>query len=110
MSKREGNRQTNVDVDLDEEIVEIEVVETTRRRITDLFHNGELRLWEDEVGWSGYLLDDGQFYEVNSRFDVDGYLRQEPVDRQEVIESIVEHVKDPVAGDAGRFKPRCSPP
>lgn len=110
MSGRGRERNTSVDIDLDEEEIAVEVVETERRRFTDLYNDGEIRLWEDKVGWNGYILEDGQHYRVNTRHDSDEYETKVAVDPADVVESIRDHVKDPVAGDAGRFVRRCSPP
>jgi integrase len=46
----------DVQVDLDEETNSLRAVVTERREVEvdDLFQDGELRLWEDDDGWSGF--------------------------------------------------------
>ena len=77
--------------------------------------NGELRLWEDEVGWPGYTReesDDGgvAYYRVNTRHDQDRWIDHMRVGEDAVREAVRDHVADPEAGEAGRFVRRCSPP
>ncbi|WP_231184738.1 hypothetical protein [Haladaptatus sp. DYF46] len=109
MSGRHGKRRTRVDVDLDENEATVEVVK--RRQVTDLFdENGELRLWQDAAGWSGYLVEDGDFFEVNWHRQSEGWIKFDVVDAETVVESVRDHIKDPAAGEAGVFVRRCSPP
>lgn len=99
-------RETEVNVDLEDGEVEVTVAES----FTDLFREGELRLWEDSTGWSGYLREDGQFYRVNQRKDTREPIQKVPADPADVVESIEDHVRDPAAGEHGRFVWGCSPP
>ena len=47
----------SVDIDLDgaDNCVRAVVVERREVAVDELFRSGELRLWEDSEGWSGYL-------------------------------------------------------
>lgn len=96
-------------MDADANAAEITVVETRQLPVRDLFRDGELRLWEDSAGWSGYRLEDGEFWEVNVRHDGE-VLRRDRVDESVVVEAIAEHVRDPDAGAAGRFVRGATPP
>ncbi|MFC7204743.1 hypothetical protein ACFQJC_14580 [Haloferax namakaokahaiae] len=108
---RDRRRQTSVDIDLDDNEATVEIVERRRRRVPDLFdEDGELRLWEDNFGWSGYKLEDGRFFRVNYHKRNDEWLEHSNVSPDDVVESIRDHIKDPKAGAAGRFVRRCSPP
>ncbi|GAA0305571.1 hypothetical protein [Halarchaeum salinum] len=99
-----------VDFDADENAAEITVVETRELPVRDLFRGGELRLWEDTSGWSGYLLDDdGRFFEVNVLRDGE-VVRRDRVDESVVSEAIADHVRDPQAGAPGRFVRGATPP
>lgn len=104
------DHDVNVAVDPGENAAEITFVEVHEHPVRDLFQNGELRLWEDDAGWNGYLLEDGTIYEVNTRHDTDDYLRKEPVEIETVAEAIAQHVRDPEAGDAFEFKRGATPP
>jgi hypothetical protein len=42
--------------------------------IEDLFVDGALRLWEDDDGWSGYLIEDDQYYYVNTHHEEDDWI------------------------------------
>lgn len=92
---RRGERRTRVDVDLDENEAIVEVVK--RRRVTDLFdENGELRLWQDAAGWSGYLVEDGNFFEVNWHRHSEGWIKFDLVDAETIVElAIPSH---PISG------------
>jgi len=102
----------DVDVALDpgQNAAEITCVEVRQLPVHDLFSGGELRLWEDTSGWSGYLLDDGEFYEVNTHHDTDDWLTKRRVDIEAVADAIAQHVEDPDAGEAGEFVRGASPP
>jgi len=102
-------RRTEVTVDPGEG-VSVQIVEEFN--YSGIFNDdGELRLWQDNAGWSGYEVDDdGQVYRVNFNRLEDGYAEHVEVTVDDLRESIEDHVKDPVAGGAGRFAIECSPP
>lgn len=92
------------------------IVERREIRIGQLFQDGELRLWEDSMGWSGFLRedsDDGPVYYSVNRLE-DGpraeWLRKTRCGEQAVRNGIKEHIADPEAGGVGNFIRRCSPP
>jgi len=82
--------------------------------VDDLFDSGELRLWEDPVGWNGYVREivDGEprYYSVNTRFDEDEWISKIRCGERAVRDAVEKHIEDPKAGRAGRFVRRCSPP
>ena len=103
-----------VDLDHDQNRCRAVVVERRELEIDDLFVDGELRLWEDGAGWSGYVreeIDDATvYYRVNTRFDEEWWIDRTIVGEQAVRESVRQHIRDPLAGEAGRFRRGCSPP
>lgn len=99
-----------LDVDLDDNALEVRVTRTEEISIPDLFIDGELRLWEDESGWSGYLLEDGEFYAVNTRRDREDWTRKMRVGERAVRLAVEQHIEDPAAGGPGRFVRGCQPP
>lgn len=105
------DRRTRVHVSLDDNSATIEV--TKSRGVPELFNDdGELRLWEDDSGWSGYVHDiheNGRFYRVNCLSD-GTQMERHPVTEEEVVQAVQDHVEDPQAGGAGQFVRRCSPP
>ncbi|WP_418283888.1 hypothetical protein [Halorubrum sp. DTA46] len=106
--RRDGDRTTEVDVDLTEET--IEVVQTTRHTFSDLFdEDGELPFWQDTGGWSGYLREDGAFYRVNVLDDGE-IIDKEEVPASDVKQSIRDHIDDPAAGSVGTFIRGANPP
>jgi hypothetical protein len=99
--RRDGERSTETNVDLDDE--EIEVVQTERRTFSGLFdEDGELPFWRDNSGWSGYLREDGAYYRVNVMSDGE-VVEKDEVPESDVVESIRDHVEDPGAGSVGTF-------
>jgi hypothetical protein len=101
-------RELDVDVDLEENVATATVTEEIS--IGDLFVDGQLRLWEDGAGWSGFLLEDGTYYFVNTRHDEERWIDRMRVGEQAVRDAIEEHIEDPKAGSAGEFVRGCSPP
>jgi len=94
-------RTTEVDVDLEADEMEVVVTETIT--FSDFFDDeGELRLWQDSAGWSGFRREDGDYYRVNVSDDGEVYAKDE-VSKADVVESIRDHVEDPSAGSAGSF-------
>jgi hypothetical protein len=105
----------DVQVDLDDDgSARAVVTERRELEIDDLFRDGELRLWEDEAGWSGYVreeIDDATvYYRVNTRFDEDRWIDRTIVGEQAVREAVRQHIRDPLAAGAGTFRRGCSPP
>jgi PAB1-binding protein PBP1 len=83
--------------------------------VDDLFTDtGELRLWEDPVGWNGFVREivDGEprYSKVNTRFDEDEWISKIRCGERAVRDAVEKHIEDPKAGRAGRFVRRCSPP
>jgi hypothetical protein len=101
-------RELDVDVDLEENVATATVTEEIS--IEDLFVDDELRLWEDDEGWSGYLIEDGQYYHVNTHYDEDDWISKMVVGETAVRDAIQERIEDPEIGGAGRFVRGCSPP
>ncbi|ELZ41887.1 hypothetical protein [Halorubrum tebenquichense] len=109
------DRRTDLEVDLDDNRAVATVVEKRTIEIGDLFNDaGELRLWEDSAGWSGYLREvvDGEprYFSVNTRFDEDSWIDKLRCGEQAVRDGVQKHIEDPKAGNAGTFVRRCSPP
>ena len=111
--------ERDVDVYLDEDgnAAVARVVERTQVRLEDLFQDGELRLWEDTAGWSGFLreeTDDGDvvYYSVNRLEDgsSEEWIRKVRRGEKAVRDGIQKHIKDSEAGEAGQFVRRRSPP
>jgi len=106
-----AERDIEVRADLDENAA----IVTETREVSELFdENGELRLWEDDAGWNGYLREETDeetaYYHVNTRHDSDDWMRRVRVGRQAVLDAVQKHIEDPKAGGTGRFVRRCSPP
>lgn len=105
------DRSVDLEVDLEENAATGVIVERREVSVDELFdQNGELRLWQDDVGWSGYVLEDGTFYRVNTRFDEDCWLNKFVVGEQAVRDAVAKHIADKHAGGVGQFQRRCSPP
>ena len=111
------DRQTDLEIDHDDNRAVATVVEKRKIEIEigDLFNdNGELRLWEDPAGWSGYVREvvngEARFYSVNTRFDEDEWISKLRCGERAVREAVRNHIEDPKAGSAGKFVRRCSPP
>jgi hypothetical protein len=106
----------DVQVDLDEDgSARAVITERRELEIDDLFdENGELRLWEDGAGWSGYtreVIDEAVVYHrVNTRYDEERWIDHTIVGEQAVREAVRQHIRDPLAGGAGTFRRGCSPP
>jgi len=101
-------RELDIDVDLEKNVATATVTEEIA--IEDLFRNGEFRLWQDEAGWSGYVIEDGEYYCVNTRFHEDDWVSKTRVGEKAVTEAVKNHIEDPDTGNPGEFKRRCSPP
>ncbi|EMA68858.1 hypothetical protein C461_04487 [Halorubrum aidingense JCM 13560] len=109
------DRQTDLEVDLDDNRAVATVVEKRTLEIDDLFNDdGELRLWQDTAGWSGYVREtvdsESHYYSVNTRFDEDEWIEKIRCGEQAVRDAVETHIEDPEAGRSGRFVRRCSPP
>ncbi|RAW44051.1 hypothetical protein DQW50_16485 [Halorubrum sp. 48-1-W] len=109
------DHQTDLEVDLEDNRAVATVVERRTIEIDDLFDDaGELRLWEDDAGWNGYVRelvdDEARYYAVNTRFDEDEWISKIRCGERAVREAVREHIEDPNAGSAGRFVRGCSPP
>ena len=109
--------ERDVDVFLDDDgnAAVATVVERREFRLDELFEGGELRLWEDESGWNGFLREEGGdntvYYSVNCSPEFeDKWVRKVRVGEQAVRGGIKQHIADPDAGEAGEFRRRCSPP
>ncbi|QCC47430.1 hypothetical protein [Halobellus limi] len=105
----------DADLDLDENRLRAIVVERRELEVDDLFQNGELRLWEDSEGWDGYVREEDEngdvaYYKVNTRHDGDSWIKHMRVGEQAVHDAVRQHIRDPLAGEAGVFRRRCSPP
>lgn len=115
---RVSSVERDVDVDLDEDAnaAVATIVERRELELDELFQDGELRLWEDASGWNGFIReeedDDVVYYSVNRLEEghESKWLRKLRVGEQAVRDGIQRHIKDPAAGEAGRFVRRCSPP
>lgn len=108
-------RQIDVDLDADGNVVSAVVEERRELEIDELFNeNGELRLWQDDAGWNGYIREvvDGEtrFYAVNTRFDEDVWISKIRCGEGAVHDAILKHIEDRHAGGVGNFVKRCSPP
>lgn len=77
--------------------------------IEDLFdENGELRLWQGEGWWEGFVRKNGQYYYKNTK--ILSWISFVRVGERSVRESIKRHIENPAAGGVGRFVRGCSPP
>jgi hypothetical protein len=106
-----AERDVEVHADLDDNAATV----TETREVSELFNDdGELRLWEDNAGWNGYIREQSDeetaYYVVNTRHDEDCWIRKVRVGQQAVIDAVENHISDPKAGGRGRFVRRCSPP
>jgi len=91
----------------------------TERRvleIDDLFdEDGELRLWEDGDGWTGYtreVIDDDVvvYHRINTYHEGERWIDRVICGPHAVREAVRQHIRDPLAGGAGTFRRGCSPP
>jgi hypothetical protein len=108
-------RQIDVDIDADENAVRAIVEERRELKISSLFNaDGELRLWQDSAGWSGYVREevDGEtaYFSVNTRFDEKEWISKIRCGEKAVHDAIQSHIEDRHAGGVGNFVKRCSPP
>lgn len=110
----ESDESIDITVDLDDGEITVERTVTESVTSGGLFNDGELRLWEDSFGWNGFEREeiDGEitFYRVNYAARTEEYATRREVSRGTVVAYIEEHIEDPEAGGAGRFRRRCSPP
>lgn len=108
------DRDTAVDVSIQGDgpmKVVVETTTTTSLDVGDAFTaDGELRLWDDSSGWSGFLREDGRYYEVNQRHDDEEPLEKRPVGASTVMKKVARHIRGSVAGQPGEFVRGCSPP
>jgi len=104
----------DVDLDSDDNRARAVVVERRELEVDELSQDGELRLWEDSAGWSGYLREEREggvaYYRVNSRHDSDSWIDHMRVGEGAVADAVRQHIRDPLAAEAGVFRRRCSPP
>jgi hypothetical protein len=104
----------SVDLDVDDNSVRAVVTERRELEIDDLFRDGELRLWEDQTGWTGYVreeIDDATvYYRVNYLGDENRWVDRVICGEQAVREAVRQHIRDPLAGESGTFRRGCSPP
>ena len=108
-------RQVDVGLDADENAAVAVVEERRELNISVLFNaDGELRLWQDSAGWSGYKREqvDGEtaYFSVNTRFDEDEWISKIRCGEKAVHDAIRQHIEDRHAGGVGNFVKRCSPP
>ncbi|MUW13853.1 hypothetical protein GJ633_03615 [Halorubrum sp. CBA1125] len=104
-------RQIDVDLDADGNAVEA-VRERRELKISELFNaDGELRLWQDTAGWSGYKREevdgDVRYYSVNTRFDENEWISKIRCGEKAVHDAICQHTEDRHAGGVGNFVKRC---
>jgi hypothetical protein len=72
--------------------------------IDELFdENGELRLWEADDGWSGFVLEDGAYFALKTWLDESDPFRKIRVGQRSVRLAVREHIEDPDAGGVGNF-------
>jgi hypothetical protein len=106
----------DVRVDLEDDGNRLRAVVTERREleVDELFQDGELRLWQDDDGWSGFTRDvvDSEvvYHKVNTNHREDSWIRRMRVGERAVRDAVRQHIRDPLAGEAGTFRRRCSPP
>ncbi|ELZ39152.1 hypothetical protein C463_17598 [Halorubrum californiense DSM 19288] len=108
-------RRIDVDLDADDNAAQAIVEERRELKISELFNNnGELRLWQDSAGCSGYKRDeiDGEtaYFSVNTRFDEDEWISKIRCGERAVHDAIRNHIEERHAGGVGNFVKRCSPP
>lgn len=106
--------ERQIDVDADENAARAVVEERRELEIAELFNaNGELRLWQDDAGWNGYVREDADgetaYFAVNTRFDEDEWISKIRCGERAVHDAIRSHIKDRHAGRGGNFVKRCSP-
>jgi len=110
------DRQTDLEVDLDDNRAVATVVEKRTIEVDDLFNDtgepaalGRPRRLErvrprDRRRRAAVLLS------VNTRFDEDEWISKIRCGERAVRDAVEKHIEDPKAGRAGRFVRRCSPP
>lgn len=76
--------------------------------LDELFNtDGELRLWEDDEDWSGFLREDGAFWYVDTtRPD---FVRKVRVGERAVLLAIQARLESPDVGDPAQFVRRAEP-
>lgn len=90
----------DVDVDLEDNGVHASL----SLDVEELFdEHGELRLWQDEAGWFGYVLEDDAYYAVDTRRDESDWTRKMRVGERAVQLAVERHLRDPAAGGFGTF-------
>lgn len=78
--------------------------------VEELFdERGELRLWEDEEAWSGFVEEDGTYYHVDSWRDEDDKFRKIIVGERAIRLAVREHLEDEDAGGVGEFVREVEP-
>ena len=99
----------DVDVEVDEDGNVAHATVRDELDIEELFdEHGELRLWQGDDWWEGFVRKNGQFYYKNTKLD--SWISFIRVGERSVRESIKGHIENPAAGGAGRFVRGCSPP
>jgi len=85
--------EREVDVDLEENSGIATIVE--RRELDKLFEDGQLRLWEDSAGWSGFVREETEggdvaYFHVNTRHDEDTWIGKVRVGERAVASAAQE--------------------
>ena len=97
----------DVHVDLDDDgSARAVVTERRELEIDDLFQDGE--------GWSGYTRTERDdvviYHRVNTLHGEQRWIDRMRVGESAVRDAIRQHIRDPLAGESGVFRRRCSPP
>jgi hypothetical protein len=111
----ENALDVRVDLDPDDNSLRATVTERRELEIDDLFdEDGELRLWEDDDGWTGYVREEIDettvYHRINTFHDDERWIDRVICGSQAVREAVRQHIRDPLAGGAGTFRRGCSPP
>lgn len=94
-----GAETVGVDIDPQSNSARIEI------EIENLFdQNGELKLWESDEGWTGFAIEDGDYYAVDTRRPIDDWTREFRCSERAIRLSIKRHIENPDAGGSGVFE------